>query len=191
MQLSKKLVYWKDADPIMVGMGRAKKQIAKKKKNAELKDSQTKSGSATVARNKKAGFDFHLGKDIIAGLILTGPEVKSVRLGNVQLKGAFAKIIDGEAWLFNCQIAAYKNARNVHHEVDRPIKLLLNRYELDRLELELQRSNQTIVCSKIFFKQNKAKALLHLAEGKQKGDKRADLKRRQQNLDIQRAIKNY
>jgi SsrA-binding protein len=172
-------------------MGRAKKQIEKKKKKTEQKQAQTKSGTATVARNKKAGFDFHLGKDIVAGLVLTGPEVKSVRLGNVQLKGAFAKIIDDEVWLFNCHIAEYKNAQNVHHEANRAKKLLLKRYEIERLALELQRSNQTIVCSKIFFKKNKAKALLHLAEGKQKADKRADLKRRQQNMDIERAVKNY
>jgi len=172
-------------------MGRAKKQIAKKKKANELKESGTKSGSATVARNKKASFDYHLGKDIIAGLVLTGPEVKSVRLGNIQLKGCFAKIIDGEAWLFNCLISEYKNAKHVKHDSERPKKLLLNRYEIDRLTLELQKSNSTIICSKVFFKQNRAKALLHLAQGKQKGDKRADLKRKQQNLDIKRALKNY
>ncbi len=167
-------------------MGRAKKKIEKKKQQA-----QTKSGSATVARNKKAGFDFHLGKEIVAGVVLTGPEVKSVRLGHVQMKGAYAKIIDGELWLFNCQITEYKYAKHVAHQVDRAKKLLLKRYEIDRLELEMQKSNQTLVASKVFFMKNFAKVLLHLAEGKKQYDKRDDLRKKQQNRDIQRALKNY
>lgn len=172
-------------------MGRAKKKLERKRKNEAKKIAQTKSGSATVARNKKAGFDFHLGKDIIAGIVLTGPETKSVRLGSIQMKGAYAKIIDGELWLFNCQIAEYKNAKHVHQDPNRAKKLLLKRYEIERIEHELQRSNQTLVASKIFFKGNFAKALLHLAEGKDKADKRDTLRKRQQNMDIQRAIKDY
>jgi SsrA-binding protein len=167
-------------------MGKAKKKIEKKKLQA-----QTKSGSATVARNRKAGFDFHLGKEIIAGVVLTGPEVKSVRLGNVQMKGAYAKIIDGEMWLLNCHISEYKHSKYVAHQVDRAKKLLLKRYEIERLELELKKSNLTIVASKVFFMKNYAKVLLHLGEGKKKADKRETLKKRQQNMDIQRAIKDY
>ncbi len=170
-------------------MGKAKKKI--KKKKAEQNLDKTKSGSATVARNKKAGYDFHLGKDIVAGLVLTGPEVKSVRAGHLQLKGAYAKIIDDEVWLFNCHISEYKHAGYVKQDADRVKKLLLNRYEIDRLKADIQLKNQTLVCSKIFFKQNRAKALLHLADGKNKGDKRADLKRKQQNLDVKRALKDY
>lgn len=178
-------------------MGRAKKQIAKRNRNGlprssgARNDVQTKSGSATVARNKRAGFDFHLGKDIIAGIVLTGAEVKSVRLGNVQMRGAYAKIIDGEIWLFNCHISEYKYAHGPKHQPDRARKLLLKRYEIERIELELAKTNQTLVCSKIFFKGNYAKALLHIAEGKKHADKRADLKKRQQNLDINRALKDY
>ena len=172
-------------------MGRAKKKIEKKKKAAELGKSQTATGSATVARNKKAGFDFKLGKDIIAGVVLQGSEVKSLRLGNAQMKGAFAKIIDGEVFLFNCHISEYKFANKNNHEPERVRKLLLNRIEIDRLEHEMAKTNQTLVASKIFFKQNKAKVLLHLAEGKTKGDKRQTLKKRQQDMDIKRAIKDY
>lgn len=170
-------------------MGKAKKKI--KKKKAEQSLDKTKSGSATVARNKKAGFDFHLGKDIIAGIVLTGAEVKSVRAGHLQLKGAYAKIIDGEVWLFHCHISEYKHAGYVKQEPDREKKLLLNKYEIERLEADMKLKNQTLVCSKIFFKRNRAKALLHLADGKNKGDKRADLKRKQQNLDVKRALKDY
>jgi SsrA-binding protein len=167
-------------------MGRAKQQKKRKEKKAE-----TKSGSATVARNKKAGFDFHLGKEIIAGVVLKGPEVKSVRLGNVQMRASYAKIIDGEAWLFHCHISEYKYANRFNEDPDRPKKLLLNKYELERIEFDLQTTNQTLVASKIFFKGNRAKVLLHLAEGKKKADKRDSLRKRQQNLDIQRALKKY
>lgn len=172
-------------------MGRAKKQIEKKKAKAAKKEIQTKSGSATVARNKKAAFDFHLGKEIVAGIVLKGPEVKSLRLSNLQLRAAYAKIIDGEVWLFNCHITEYKHAAHHNPDPDRPKKLLLNKYEIERLELEMQKSNKTLVATKIFFQKNKAKVSLHLADGKNKSDKRADLKRKQQNLDIQRALKKY
>lgn len=172
-------------------MGRAKKQIEKKKKKVEKLKAQTASGSATVARNKKAGFDFKLGKDIIAGIVLQGSEVKSLRLGNAQMKGAFAKIIDGEVFLFNCNISEYSHANIFNHQPDRVRKLLLNRIEIERLEHEMGTKNQTLVASKLFFKSNRAKVLLHLAEGKNKGDKRETLKKRQQNMDIKRAIKDY
>jgi len=172
-------------------MGRAKKQLERKQKKASEKQAQTKSGSATVARNKKAGFDFHLGKEIIAGIVLEGSEVKSIRLGAVEMKACYAKIIDSEVWLFNCNISEYKYANRFNHDPARAKKLLLNRYEIERIEFELKTTNKTLVASKIFFKANKAKVLLHLAEGKQKGDKRDTLKKRQQDLDIKRALKGF
>ena len=167
-------------------MGRAKKKIEKKKKQAE-----TKSGSATVAQNRKARFDYKLGKDILAGMVLEGSEVKSLRLGNVQLRGAFAKIIKGEVWLFNCHIAEYEFANQFNHDPDRPKKLLLNAYEIERLEHELKTTNQTLVATKVFFKKNFAKVNLSLAEGKKKADKRDTLKKRSQELDIKRATDRY
>jgi SsrA-binding protein len=163
-------------------MGRAKKKLEKKKQ------AQTTSGKATVATNKKAGFDFHLDKEIVAGIVLTGTEVKSLRQGKVQLKGAYAKIIDGEVFLFNCHISEYEHGNRYNHEPLRAKKLLLKRYEIDKLEGELQRTNKTLVASKIFFKKNRAKVALHLAEGKKLYDKRADLKKKSQDRDIRRAL---
>jgi SsrA-binding protein len=107
------------------------------------------------------------------------------------LRGSYAKFIDSELWLFNCHIAEYKFANRFNHQPDRARKLLLNRYEMDRLELELAKTRQTLVASKIFFKGNFAKVVLHVADGKDKGDKRASLKRRQQDEDIKRAIKDF
>lgn len=167
-------------------MGRAKQQ----KKLKEKRAAETKSGKATVAQNRKARFDFNLGKDIIAGIVLEGSEVKSVRNGQVQLQGCYAKIIDGEAWLFNCHISQYEHA-NTKHDPDRAKKLLLNKKELEKLAFEIDSSNKTLVASKIFFKGNYAKALLHLAEGKKKHDKRDTLKKRAQQRDIERATSKY
>lgn len=168
-------------------MGRAKKQLERKKKKA----AQTKSGTATVARNRKAGFDFNLGKEFLAGIVLHGPEVKSLRLGNVQLRGAYAKFIDHELWLFNCHISEYEFANRYNTDPDRPKKLLMNRYELDRLELELNKSNKTLVANKVFFKSNRAKVTLNIADAKNKADKRDALKRRQGERDIRREIADY
>ncbi len=167
-------------------MGRAKQQ----KKLKEKRAADTKSGKATVAQNRKARHDFHLGKEIIAGIILEGSEVKSVRLGQVQLKACYAKIIDGEAWLFNCQIAEYSHSAKQHDPM-RAKKLLLNRIELDRIEFELATTNKTLVATKVFFKGNFAKVTLNLAEGKKQHDKRDTLKRKAQQRDIDRATSKY
>ena len=160
---------------------------SKKKKNK----AQTASGSATVARNRKASFDFHLNKDITAGLVLQGTEVKSLRSGHVQLKGAFAKIIDSEVWLFNCHIAEYTHGNRYNHEPLRAKKLLLKRAEIFKLEQRMKQNNETLVVSKIFFKGNYAKALLHLAEGKKKADKRESLKKKDIKRDIARELRRF
>ncbi len=167
-------------------MGRAKQQKKLKEKRAVA----TKSGKATVAQNRKAHFDFKLGKEIIAGIVLQGSEVKSVRLGQVQLKGCYAKIIDTEAWLFNCQIAEYSHSSKSHDPM-RAKKLLLNKQELERLEFELATTNKTLVATKVFFKGNYAKVILSLAEGKKQHDKRDTLKHKAQQRDIDRAVSKY
>lgn len=168
-------------------MGRAKRQKERKEKK---KAAQTASGKATVATNRKAGFDFHLGKEIVAGIVLQGTEVKSVRNSKVQLKGAFAKIIDGEVFLFGCHIAEYEHGNIYNHDPLRPKKLLLQRREIDKLNQELKQNNKTLVATKIFFKKNHAKVVLSLAEGKKKYDKRESLKKKAQERDIQRVLKD-
>jgi SsrA-binding protein len=160
------------------------KKSKKKKKDNLL-------GSATVARNRKASFDFHLGKEFVAGIVLQGTEVKSVRNGQVQLKGAYAKVIDGEVFLFNCHIAEYAFGNRYNHEPLRAKKLLLNKDEISKLEQKIKLNNQTLVASKIFFKRNYAKVLLHLAEGKQKGDKREAIKKKDMQRELARDASNW
>lgn len=165
--------------------------MSKKSKKKKKGNAQTASGSATVARNRKASFDFHLGKDIVAGLVLQGTEVKSLRNGHVQLKGAFAKIIDGEVWLFNCHIAEYTHGNRYNHDPLRAKKLLLKSQEIFKLEQKMKQTNETLIVSKIFFKGNYAKALLHLAEGKKKADKRDSLKKKDVARDIARELRRF
>ncbi len=177
------IFYWQT---IIELMGRAKQQKNLKAKRA----AETKSGKATVAQNRKARHDYHLGKEIIAGIVLQGTEVKSLRLGQVQLKACYAKIIDGEAWLFNCQIAEYSHGITKHDPM-RAKKLLLNRAEIDKIEFELATTNKTLVATKVFFKANHAKVNLSLAEGKKQHDKRETLKKKAQQRDIDRATSKY
>lgn len=169
-------------------MGRAKKKIEKKKNKESL---PTASGSATVATNRKAYHDYQLTKEYVAGMVLQGSEVKSLRLGRVQLKGSYAKIIDGEVWLFNCHISEYEHANRFNHDPIRARKLLLHKKEIEKIEMELQLKDATLAVSKIFFQRNRAKAALHIAVGKKQHDKRADLKKKAQQRDIDRAIKKF
>lgn len=168
-------------------MGKAKKKKEKKKQQA----AQTKSGKSTVAVNRKAGFDYKLGDDVIAGIELTGTEVKSLRNGQANLKGSYAKIINDEIFLMNCHISEYKFGNRNNHDPWRVRKLLLHKSEIEWLEKELQLKKLTLVATKIFFKGNWAKVKLALAEGKKHSDKRSDLKKKAQERDIQQALKRY
>lgn len=169
-------------------MGRAKKQIKKKLEKAEKKKSAIQAGAA-VASNKKAAFDYKLGDSVVAGIVLTGTEVKSLRNGEAQLKGSYAKIVGGEAFLFNCHIPEYKHGNRNNHDPWRVRKLLLHKRQIEKLDLEMHKTKQTLVVTRIFFKNNYAKANLALAEGKKKHDKRESMKRKDQDREMQRAMK--
>lgn len=162
----------------------------KKHKAKKKKDDASQIQSGTVASNRKAAFDFKLEDDIVAGIVLTGTEVKSLRNGQAQLKGSYAKIIDGEVFLHNCHIPEYKHGNIHNHEPWRVRKLLLNRREIDKLEAAMQQKRQTLLATKIFFKRSLAKVKLALGTGKKVHDKRTDLKKRAQEREIQQALKN-
>lgn len=167
-------------------MGKAKK--TKEKRKAE-KEKQIQSG--TVSGNKRAGFDYNLGDRYTAGLELQGTEVKSLRSGQADLRGGFVRVKDGEAFLFGCKIPEYKFGNIHNHEPLRTRKLLLNKREIDKLEVEINQKNKTIIPTKIFFKQNLAKVEIAVAEGKKEHDKRETLKRKDQEREIQRAVRKF
>lgn len=143
-----------------------------------------------VARNKKARFDYELGDRFEAGMVLTGTEVKSLRLGKASLSEAYAKVTDGEAWLVGCQIQPYPFAYYDNHEPTRQRKLLLHKRELKRLAVKLAEQGYSLIPTAVYFKRGLAKVELALARGKKKHDKRATIKKREQEREMARALKH-
>ncbi|MCC7429111.1 MAG: SsrA-binding protein SmpB [Alphaproteobacteria bacterium] len=134
----------------------------------------------TVAQNRKARHDYSIGETLEAGLVLTGSEVKSLRLGRATLNEAWAGERDGELYLFEAHIPEYAQAAKLGgHVAKRPRKLLLHRKEINRLVAAIRREGRTIVPLSIFFNaRGKAKVQLGVAEGRKKADKRAAIKER-------------
>lgn len=140
--------------------------------------------------NRRARFDYELGDTISAGLILTGPEVRGVRLGHVKLTGSYANIKQGELWLTNMSISIPDSARAVTDEKEssRPRKLLITKKELLQIE-EAKKQGLTIVPTRLFTQGRFIKIELNLAKGKKIHDKRETIKRRQQDRDTMRELK--
>ncbi|MEW5914625.1 MAG: SsrA-binding protein SmpB [Thermodesulfobacteriota bacterium] len=147
------------------------------------------SGLKVVARNKRARFDYELGDRFEAGLVLTGTEVKSLRLGKASLNEAYVRIKDGEGWLVGCQIQPYPFAYYDNHEPTRPRKLLLHKREIRRLTGKVAEQGYSLIPLAIYFKQGKAKMEIALAKGRKKADKRAVIKKRDQEREMARALR--
>lgn len=153
------------------------------------KDTQ-KQGPRTVATNRKARHDYHIEETFEAGLMLTGTEIKSVRMGQVNLRDGFVLVRDGEAWLMNVHIAHYTQGNRENHDETRRRKLLLHRREIDQLHAEATQRNWTIVPLRLYINEaGRAKVEIALARGKQAFDKRQDIASRDAKRDIQRALK--
>lgn len=143
-----------------------------------------------VCQNKKARYDYEIIEVIEAGMILLGTEVKSLRQGRANLKDSYARIKDGELFLMQCHISPYTHAYYDNHEPDRVRKLLVHKREIKRLQGKTQEKGLTLVPLKIYFKDGKAKVELALARGKRSYDKRETLKRKTEERELQRAIKD-
>ena len=124
-------------------------------------------------------------------MVLTGTEVKSLRLGKVNLKDAYAKIKNGEVWVHQMHIGPYPFAYYGNHESLRPRKLLLHRHEIKRLYGKANERGKTLVPLKVYFKNGKAKLLLALARGKHSYDKRDAIRQRDQRRDLDRSRREY
>jgi SsrA-binding protein len=140
--------------------------------------------------NRRARFDYELGETISAGLVLSGPEVRGARLGHVRLTGAYANVKDGELWLTNMSISIPQSAQAAIEakEVSTPRKLLVTKKQLAQVA-EAKKQGMTIVPTRLFTQGRYVKIELALAKGKKKYDKRETIKRRQQDRDAKRAIK--
>lgn len=140
-----------------------------------------------IATNRRARHDYEISSEFEAGLVLTGSEVKSMRAGKANLKDSFGHVRDGEVWLVNAYIAPYSFAREGGHDPERSRKLLLHRHEIDRITGSLSEKGLTLVPMRLYFKDGKAKVQMGLGRGKRTVDKRADIKKREHEREMQRA----
>ena len=142
-----------------------------------------------VAQNKKARFEYFIEDTFEAGIVLLGTEVKSLRLGKVNLKDSYGRINKGEVYIHNMHISPYSFANRFNHEPMRTRKLLLHKREIKKLIGKTQEKGLTIVPLKIYFKEGKCKLEIALAKGKRLYDKRETLKKKDSDRDIQRLMK--
>lgn len=140
--------------------------------------------------NRKARFNYQLGERIEAGVVLTGAEVKSAKLGQASLNESFARIDqNGEAWLVNTHIHPYKFAGNENYEPTRSRKLLLNKKEIIHLLKELEGKNLSLIPTAIYTKKNRVKVELAIGRGKKSWDKRQAIKKREQDREVGRLMR--
>ncbi len=159
--------------------------MAKPAKSSEKAD-EIKS----IARNKRARYDYHILDTWEAGLVLKGTEVKSLRDGRANISDAYGIVKDGEAYLLNLHISAYDHGGYSNHEPDRTRKLLLHRKEIRRLIGAVEREGLTLIPLELYFKNGVAKVALALGKGKQLHDKRDTERERDAQREMARAVRS-
>ena len=142
-----------------------------------------------IARNKQASYRYHLLEKWECGLVLQGTEVKALRDGKAQIKDGYASVRDGEVWLHNVHIPPYGPASRENHEPERPRKLLMHKHEIDRLIGKTREKGLTLVPTRLYFRDGRAKVEIALARGKDVGDKRQAIKEREMKREMERAIR--
>ena len=142
-----------------------------------------------VATNRQASYRYHLLDRWEAGLVLQGTEVKALRDGKAQIKDGYATVRDGEVWLHNVHIPPYGPASRENHDPERPRKLLMHRREIERLVGSTRERGLTLVPTRLYFRDGRAKAEIALARGKDVGDKRQSIKEREMKREMERAIR--
>jgi len=143
----------------------------------------------TVATNRKAYHNYHIGDSVEAGIALTGTEIKSIREGRISLGDAYVRPEAGELWLLNAHIARYEAGSYLSHEPKRPRKLLLHRKQIDSLASQVAEKGLTLVPVKLYLKDSLAKVAVALAKGKKLYDKRETIARREVERELGRATK--
>jgi SsrA-binding protein len=145
--------------------------------------------SRDVASNRQASHRYHLLERWECGLVLQGTEVKALRDGKAQIKDGYASVRDGEVWLHNVHIPPYGPASRENHEPERPRKLLMHKREIDRLIGKTREKGLTLVPTRLYFSNGRAKVEIALARGKDVGDKRHAIKEREMKREMERAIR--
>lgn len=143
-------------------------------------------------RNKKASFEYFFVETYTAGIVLTGTEIKSIRLGKASLVDTYCFIVNGELWVKGMSVSPYFYGSYNNHEMKRDRKLLLKRREIQRLHSATKQTGYTIVPLLVFIDQNgRAKVDIALCKGKKEFDKRQTLKEKEDRREMDRAIKRY
>lgn len=145
-------------------------------------------GIKIIVENRKASFQYHFIDRIEAGLVLTGSEVKSLRDARANLGDAYAVIKNGELFLLNCHISPYAPAAGMNHDPLRTRKLLVHKAQLEKLYGQLREKGLTLVPTKMYFKEGRAKVELALAKGKKTFDKRESIKKRETDRMLRRTL---
>ncbi|HEY5669251.1 MAG TPA: SsrA-binding protein SmpB [Anaerolineales bacterium] len=148
-------------------------------------------GIKIVAKNRKASHEYFLLDTYEAGLVLQGSEIKSIRAGQISLAEAYVQVDGSEAWLMDAHIAPYTQASIYNHEPRRPRKLLLHKVEIRRLWNEVRKKGVTIVPTKVYLKEGRAKVEIALAKGKKLYDKREAIAKRDLQREMERKGRRY
>ena len=155
---------------------------ASKGKGADTRD-------RTLVSNRQAFHEYHILETVEAGMALQGTEVKSIRMGNVNLRDAYARAENGEIWLWNAHIAPFDQGNRWNHEPRRPRKLLLHTREIGRLATKAGEGGNTLVPLRLYDKNGRIKVELALGKGKRQYDKRAAIAERESKREIERTLK--
>lgn len=153
------------------------------------KKGKRKAAAGDVATNRQASHKYEFLDKLECGLVLQGTEVKALRDGSAQIKDGYARIEDGELWLHNVHIPPYGPASRENHEPERVRKLLANRKEIEKLIGQTAEKGLTLVPTRLYFKDNRAKVEIAVARGKDRFDKREALKAKDQKREMQRALR--
>jgi SsrA-binding protein len=158
-------------------------------KLATMKNKGIDPNHRVIARNKKATHDFQILDRFEAGLVLRGTEVKSIRMGRVNLKEAYARIKNDEVWLVGMHITPYEHGNIWNHESRRDRKLLMHARQIRRLRVKVEQRGLTLVPLEVYFKQHLVKITVALAQGKRQYDKRDTIQKNDQKREVARMLK--
>ena len=154
-----------------------------------MADTEEKTERESIAKNRRARHDYQILDTWEAGIVLTGSEVKSLREGKANISDAYGIVNNGEVHLLNLHISPYEKASHFNHEPTRTRKLLLHRREIRKMIGAVERQGLTLVPLELYFKKGMVKVALGLGRGKKLYDKRADEKKRDDDREMQRAVR--
>jgi SsrA-binding protein len=163
--------------------------MAKMKQQRVKAATEAKRHDAPSVDNRRARHEYHILESLEAGLVLTGTEVKSIRMGGVSIGEAYARFRDGEAWLLGMHVPAYKEGSFSNEEPNRPRKLLLKREQIEKLMARVGEKGLTIIPLRMYFTRGMVKVELGLAKGKKLWDKREDAAKRDVEREIARELR--